>query len=120
MTEITDEMAQVCYDYSLKIFRGKIDRGDGITEICCDTYMDYSTAKRYVGSLIKIMRGEKYSAMLKSDFYLMFFDYIYRDFGKEGLDKAFVAVREHVRDYKRPLYKVQEILTEVEKKYDLK
>lgn len=120
MTEITLEMLECCYDHTKKIYLDNKNREDAITEICVETFMDYYSAKRYIGAIIKLIRGERYTAVIKSEFYGYLLEKIKMDFGEAGLEKALTAMKEHIYHNKRPMNEAQKIVNQYGKKFGIK
>lgn len=120
MTEITMEMLECCYDYTKRVYLDGLNREDAITEICVETFMDYYSAKRYIGAIIKLIRGERYSAVIKSEFYSLLLDKIQTDFGDEGVMRALNAMKEHIYQNKRPMNEAQNIVNIYGKKFGIR
>ena len=114
------EMLECCYDYTKRVYLDGLNREDAITEICVETFMDYYSAKRYIGAIIKLIRGERYSAVIKSEFYSLLLDKIQTDFGDEGVMRALNAMKEHIYQNKRPMNEAQNIVNIYGKKFGIR
>lgn len=97
--KVTPEMTRLCYEKAKAAYSNQyLDTNDLAQEVSEQTGMNFSTAKMNIYSIVQMLKGEEYKRLLSADSLDLCFDMIYREFGKQGLEKALTATKLHI-DY---------------------
>lgn len=117
--KVTPEMTALCYTFAKAVYdKDGIDFGCLAEKVAEETGMNYSTAKMNISSIASMLRGEEYNRIISADALDMCMQFIIRDFGKEGLEKAIKATKAHIR-YLKSKNMTATKLTEVCNKYEM-
>ncbi|MCL2522866.1 MAG: HNH endonuclease [Erysipelotrichales bacterium] len=98
---ITTEMIESCYKYAKKIAYGEIiSLEDAKQFISKESKMNSGSARDYIISIIKMIKGEKFQRTINITAATIIFNRIYRDYKEDGLEKAIQATRLNIDYYK--------------------
>lgn len=95
--KVTPEMTRLCYEKAKAVYYNQyLDTNDLAGEISNQTGMNFNTAKMNIYSIVQMLKGEEYNRLLSADSLDLCLDMIYREFGKQGLEKALTATKLHI------------------------
>lgn len=97
--KVTPEMTRLCYEKAKQVYNNPyLDTNDLAEYISEKTGMNFNTAKMNIYSMVQMLKGEEYNRLLSADSLDLCLDMIYKEFGRQGLEKALTATRLHI-DY---------------------
>ena len=114
----TDEMIELCYKYGKKLANGENaqDLAEKITEA---TGMNRNSAIMYPYAVQGMLDGVIYKRSINATAMKRYFDWIYNEYGSQGLKKAIHATRLHV-DYRRSCGHMVDSIEEICNRYERK
>lgn len=93
--KMTDEMIRTCYEYGKKVSEGK-NAQEMADEIVQKTGMNRNSALMYLYAVSGMLDGVVYKRAISAKATKKYFDYILREYGQKGLNKALDATRQHI------------------------
>lgn len=114
----TDEMIELCYKYGKRLKKGENaqELADEITEA---TGMNRNSAIMYLYAVQGMLDGVIYKRSINATAMKRYFDWIYNEYGSQGLKKAIQATRLHV-DYRRGCGHMVDSIEEICNRYERK
>lgn len=96
---ITNQMIEVSYDYSKRVYQKQIELGKALDAIVTATGMGRGSALAYVHDFSQMMQGCEYRRTMNTKATEYFLLNILNDYGKEQFVNALQAVKAHTEYY---------------------
>ena len=95
--KMTQEMIHACYEYGVILYQqNNADFGQEVDKLTFKTGMNRNSAIMYVYAVKSMLQGKIYKRAISQIATEQFFQNIFKDFGKEGLQKAVRATKAHI------------------------
>lgn len=117
MSYISFEMTKLCYEEAKRIYPKKDSIKTTAENIYKKTNMNLGSVKAYIKAFFQMRNGEKLSWDLSELGLKFYFEHLYKDFGKDGLQNALVAVKEYLKFDPQNHPGMETIVNDVENKY---
>lgn len=112
----TDEMIEMCYKYGKRLANG--ENAQELAEQITDaTGMNRNSAIMYLYAVQGMLDGVIYKRSINATAMKRYFDWIYNEYGSQGLRKAIHATRLHV-EYRRSFGHMVDSIEEVCARYE--
>ena len=114
----TDEMIELCYKYGKRLANG--ENAQELAEQITDaTGMNRNSAIMYLYAVQGMLDGVIYKRSINATAMKRYFDWIYNEYGSQGLRKAIHATRLHIeyrRSFGHTVDSIEEICNQYERK----
>lgn len=97
MATITDQMVEKSYEIAKMVYKTQIDRNKGAEMLNRQYKMNQNSALMYIGNIICMLNGQCYKRLMAEDHTKYFLTKIENEFGKDLLQKALYAVKQHIK-----------------------
>lgn len=96
--KITPEMTSLCYSFAKAVYnRRDVDLYSLAEKVAKETGMNVNTANINIVAMIDMLNGNSYKRLLSAESLDLCLGWIYNDFGKQGLEKAVIATKGHIK-----------------------
>ena len=112
--KIPNELAPLAYEFSKKVFEGKLTFKEGQQQLVGDNRMNSNSAADYINNYRCMVEGKRFTRTNNAFSIEYYVENIYKDYGPSGLSNALAALQLHVEYYedlqKVVMHKMREII----------
>ncbi|MEI6949620.1 HNH endonuclease [Paraflavisolibacter sp. H34] len=96
---IPKELTPIAYGTSKKVYEKKLTFSEGQKIIVGDNQMNKNSAADYINDFRCLVEGKRFTRTLNAYSMEYFLDFIFKDYGTQGLTNALIALKEHIEYY---------------------
>ena len=115
--KIPNELAPIAYDFSKKVYEGKLTLKDAKEQLAINDRININSANDYIQNFRCMLEGKKFTRTLNAYSMEFYFDNIYKDYGSSSLLKALNALRLHIEYYEAKQNTIMHKMRDIYAKY---
>lgn len=115
--KIPKELTPIAYEFSKKVFEGKLTFKEGQQQLVGNNRMNPNSAADYINNFRCMIEGKRFTRTNNAYSMEYFFDNIFKDYGSAGLSNALTALKLHIEYYEGIQKVVMKSMRNIYEKY---